>query len=237
LGVECHAARVDDVHGRYWLLLEKVPGVELWQVGSPSTWESVARWLARFHRAFAEVGFDLTGRNPYLIRYDGDLFGTWPPRALEVAAVRGVGAEQRRSLERIAAGYDEVVAVLCAIPPTFVHGELYPSNVLVDEGPPSVRVWPVDWEMAGVGPAYLDVVALTTGWDGAAQARLAAAYVDELGPAPWRYKGDELARLLDCCRLHYAWQWLGWSADWSPPPEHARDWVGEVLEVGQRLGL
>jgi hypothetical protein len=32
-------------------------------------------------------------------------------------------------------------------------------------------------------------------------------------------------------------QWLGWAAEWSPPPEHAHDWLAEALTLGERLGL
>src|SRR6266508_4872524 len=36
------------------LVIEKVDGVELWQVGELEVWEGVAVWLAEFHRLFAE---------------------------------------------------------------------------------------------------------------------------------------------------------------------------------------
>jgi hypothetical protein len=42
---------------------------------------------------------------------------------------------------------------------------------------------------------------------------------------------------LDHCRLHLAVQWLGWSPGWSPPPEHAQDWLGEALGLAEKLGL
>jgi hypothetical protein len=32
-------------------------------------------------------------------------------------------------------------------------------------------------------------------------------------------------------------QWLGWSPDWSPPAEHAHDWLGEALHLADKLGL
>ena len=52
---------------RYWLLLEKVAGVELWQVGDFAVWEDVARWLGAFHARF----FDETrGRHSGLLRED-----------------------------------------------------------------------------------------------------------------------------------------------------------------------
>jgi N utilization substance protein B len=42
---------------------------------------------------------------------------------------------------------------------------------------------------------------------------------------------------LDCCRLHQAVQFLGWSRNWSAPPEHAQDWLDEALAVATRLRL
>ncbi len=45
----CYAAVVDRDQQRYWLLLEKVPGVELHQIGDIEIWQAVARWLAELH--------------------------------------------------------------------------------------------------------------------------------------------------------------------------------------------
>lgn len=238
LGVACYGSFADDGTGRYWLLLEKVPGLELWQIGDLATWEAVARWLARFHLRFAGCADELGGRNPHLLRYGPDLLGLWPGRALgALAAKLGSGTGPHDRLAAMASRYDRVVDSLTAVPPSFVHGELYPSNVLVGGDGADVDVWPVDWEMAGIGPPLLDLAALTSGWQPGDQVRLVRAYVGELGSGPWRWDDQELGTLLDCCRLHYALQWLGWSTEWSAPAEHARDWVAEALELGERLGL
>lgn len=237
VGAKCYGASSDARTGRYWLLMEKVPGVELWQIGDFGTWASVARWLARFHRRFADEGERVVGRNPHLLRYDRDFLGVWPTRALDVAARQGAGDDTIRSLEGLVAGYGQVVDRLTAAPQTFIHGELYPSNVLVGNTGDDDAVWPIDWEMAGVGIPLLDLAALTAGWAGEEQAQLVEAYVDELAPADRSWQADEFSALLDCCRLHYALQWLGWSPDWAPPPEHARDWVSEALELWERLDL
>ena len=135
---ELAAAVSDPDRDRYWLVVEKVRGTELYQVGELERWQEALRWLARLHDRFVELP-----PTDFLVRYDRSYFELWPARA-------GVSLP----------GYEAVVDRLAALPTTLVHGELYASNVLVAEG----RVCAVDWELAGVGPGVLDVAALTTGW-------------------------------------------------------------------------
>ena len=71
-------------------------------------------------------------------------------------------------------------SALAALPPTFVHGEFYPSNVLVETTPEGPVCVPVDWEMAAVGPGLVDLAALAGGWDEAERARLLGAYREGL---------------------------------------------------------
>ena len=237
VGATCHGTFTDDVGGRYWLLIEKVPGVELWQIGDFATWESVARWLGRFHQRFAAEGEAVAIRNPYLLRYGPDHLRIWPARAMDAVAGQEPDAERRHDMARLVAGYDRVVERLACVPPSFIHGELYASNVLVGDAGDGEQIWPVDWEMAGVGPPLLDLAALTAGWAGEEQVKLVDAYLHEWGAAGGPASAADVSMLLDCCRLHYALQWLGWSPGWSPPAEHARDWVSEALRLAERIGL
>ena len=79
------------------------------------------------------------------------------------------------------------------MPATVVHGELFPSNVLLRAaGPPCV----VDWETAGEGAALLDLAALVLGWPPAQADRIARSY------------GGDLS-LLPAARLLVAVRWLG----------------------------
>jgi thiamine kinase-like enzyme len=123
-----------------------------------------------------------------------------------------------------------VVDRLARLPATLVHGELYASNVLLA----GERVCVVDWELAGIGPGVLDVAALTAGLADDDAAALAETYRLALEHPP---DAREFAFELDCARLHVAIQWLGWSPDWTPPPEHARDWRAELPGLAARVGL
>ena len=114
-----------------------------------------------------------------------------------------------------------------------IHGELYASNVLVDRAADGLRVCPVDWELAGIGPGLVDLAALTTGWDEHERWQIALAYYVEAGG-----RGPDFQRfleLLDCSALHLAMRWLGWSAEWTPPAEHRRDWLDEALRATARI--
>jgi aminoglycoside/choline kinase family phosphotransferase len=139
---------------------------------------------------------------------------------------------------------------LCALAPThsrvvnrlldeetaFLHGEFYSENILVESGDGAMTVRPVDWEMAAFGPALMDLAHLVAGrWSDDARAHVADAYFRELQAhghdTPQR---ERYLETLDCCLIHLSIQNLGWSDAWTPPPEHAHDWLGEALRLCEK---
>ena len=217
-----------------WLVIDKVDGVELWQIGDVAVWRAVAGWLAQFHDRFADAVDSMRARNPHAVVYDGSWVTMWMERG--VAAVGRSGDSRSEALNAVLGHRDEIAAEWASLPVRFVHGELYPSNVLVGPGlTPSaaaVDVRPIDWEMTGLGPAALDLAALSGGWSADERDALIAEYVG----ASRRQVGD-VHRAVDLARLHLALRWLGWAADWDPPAEHASDWVGEALSAAADLGF
>src|SRR5262249_46371623 len=159
-------------------------GKELYQVGDFSAWEEVARWLGRLHAEVAAAAPHLAAE-AHLIAHGANYYRNWMRRAL---AIQGVSAEAtdiagRSRLEKLAARYEEVLARLAALPRTFIHGEFYASNVLVQETATGLRVCPVDWEMAALRPGLIDLAALTAGkWTPDQQEALALAYHAALKP-------------------------------------------------------
>jgi aminoglycoside phosphotransferase (APT) family kinase protein len=224
--------------GRHWLVVEKVAGVELYQVGEPSTWQAVASWLARMHSTFAANPM-IAGRGPRLLRYSGPFYRAWLRRARALLARdASLTPSESRRFERLVLGYPRVVDALVALPVTIIHGDFYPSNILIPHESDAFDVRAIDWEMAAAGPGLVDLAALTSGgWADDERFAMASAYRKALrGPGPTP-PIDEFMLQLSLCRLHLAVQWLGWSSEWSPPPEHEHDWLGEALRLAEIVGL
>lgn len=221
-----------------WLVFERIDGVELFQTDDPGIWEAAARWLARLHARFARRAGTAADtletlcleRSPRLLRRDAVFHWRWWRRAVEHARFPA-GAAGDTTLEDVRRRFERAVERSLSLTPTLIHGEFYPANVLVERTPDGPRIRPVDWEMASVGPGLFDLAALTAGrWTDGERAAMVRAYRDAL-PAECRLTPEPLEEALDDCRLLLAVQWLGWAADWNPPPEQAHDWWSDVIEI------
>jgi hypothetical protein len=209
-----------------WLALERLDWTELWQVGDMATWEHVARWLAALHalwRPGAAAG--------PLVSRDAAFYRHWPARALRIHATADRGRRMR--LTWLARRWPTLVERLLALPRTLLHGDFYPSNILVGEG----RVCAVDWELAAIGPGVLDLAALVSGgWSAAERARMISAYSHAMAPSAWPGDEADLRDAVDDARLLICMQWLGWAPGWQPPPEHAHDWLSEAVAIAEARG-
>jgi hypothetical protein len=213
---------------RYWLFIEKVPGPEIYQVGEFEIWSQVARWLAVLHARFENQVEDLRGKAP-LLSYDRDYYQLWPLRA--VAFSRHKSADFRVTLEKLLTRYERVIDRLVQLPMTLLHGDFYASNILVQHQGHRTRICPVDWDMAAIGPGYIDLAALISGqWKESERDALIKAY---LGPKP----PNDSRINISCCQLHIAIQWLGWSPEWRPPQEHQQDWIRQAANLAESLNL
>ena len=191
--------------------------------GLDAAWDEAARWLAKLHARPVPTG------SAHLLRYD--------EADLRARLDRAIALTPPGALDGVAAVWQRVVARLASWPLAVVHGDFHPSNILVQHRQRSApRVRPVDWELAGIGPGLLDLAALTSGaWSTAERRRIALAYGRSL-PPHLRRAPDDLLDALAHCRLFLAVQWLGWSADWSPPTEHAHDWLADATALAAELG-
>jgi len=232
LGPRYYGAAIDPDAERYWLFVERVDGRELYQVGDLELWQAVAGWLGEMHTKLADDLEDHVERGR-LIEYDESYYRCWIERAEEFAAAPGQPRSRSEAVAWIAARYGPILEGLLSLPRTVVHGEFYASNILVAGVAPALRVCPVDWELAGVGPGLVDLAALVSGdWGEEQREAIVSAYREAAGTDSFS------AEQLDMARLHLAVQWLGWAPpSWVPPEGQRHDWLGEALELAEGLHL
>jgi aminoglycoside phosphotransferase (APT) family kinase protein len=210
-------AHVERERGICWLFCEHVEGVPLWQSNSRERWCEAAELLAELHELRSE------DTRTCWMRYDERYFAWWMPRAQAFSPESGMG--------RLRGAHAAAVARLLRAPAVTLHGDYYPSNVLVAERPGS-PICPLDFELAGIGPAALDLAALCTGLPHAIADELLEAYRSRRSDAEAR---EELDELLVCARLHLAIRWLGWTPTHRPPSHQRFDWTAEAHRAAEEL--
>ncbi|HSR51054.1 MAG TPA: phosphotransferase [Acidobacteriota bacterium] len=198
------------------LFIECVQGAELYERGLES-WKAAAQWLRRFHGCSLHHSPNLDSR---LLHFDAAWFGKWADRAGRFLTMAKDGREQVQAFESARDEFLERVEDIESYPQGVIHGEFYASNVLAEETSAGLRIVPIDWEMCGVGPQWLDLAALTSGpWTPEDITQIEDAYgLDDRD----RPKAAFLRRAL-------ALQWLGWSADWIPPEGQRQNWLDAFL--------
>ena len=239
---QCFGAFVDPEEKLYWLFLERVPPVLLWQMGDMDYWDETARWLAGMHSYLVrETEIRESQHIAHLLKYDERFYRRWIDRAVEFIREGDTSADRKAAtaIEWLAARYDRVIAHMLSLPVTIIHGEFFASNILIDIGNDHFRICPVDWEMAAVAPGHVDLAGLTSGnWTATQKNAMARAYYDALpDSSPAKCGWRRFLIDLEFSRLHQAVQWLGWAPGWTPPPEHAQDWLNEAMRCAKRLAL
>ncbi len=231
-------SHVDLARERYWLFIENVEGPVLWQLGEFDVWEEAARRLAELHAVLAPAA---SSPPASLLRYGPELFEVWIRRACDFASRPQTpwSDDQRAQVLDLGERYGPVAEHLATLPAILIHGEFYPSNVLVQNPSGEPRICPIDWEIAATGPGLLDLAALTIGkWTPGERDALALAYREAAAEHSGRLAlPADFDRTLECCRLHLAVQWLGWDPEWVAPAEHRHDWLAEALRSAGELGL
>lgn len=218
----------------HWLLLEFVQGRTLRQ--SPvGDWISAAGWLGQLHGAVAgqEAGLVRPG---VLDNYDETYF-----RRIAERAVQAVGCRSGSLHQRLAAaldGYGAMIRRFCASRRTLVHGSYRPKNILIDPRTRPVRVCPVDWELAAIGPQLHDLACMANEVDHRPMIeRFCEAYAHSAGTAglPVPGAGEMLAEL-DRLRLHRVLRSLARSVEWAYPDGAVTTLVAKAERIRHGLG-
>jgi aminoglycoside phosphotransferase (APT) family kinase protein len=219
----------DEPGGRHWLLLEFVQGRTLRQ--SPiEDWIAAAGWLGRLHGTIAGREAELA-RPGLLLNYDVAYFRDMAKRALQAVGSRS-GSLHRR-LAAALDGYGAMIERVGSIRPTLVHGSYRPKNILVGTWATPVRICPIDWELAAVGPQLHDLACMANEVDHRptierfCEAYATAARASGLAVT---WTGEMLAEL-DRLRLHRALRSLARSAEWAYPESAVTILVGKAETI------
>jgi aminoglycoside phosphotransferase (APT) family kinase protein len=219
---------------RHWLLLEFVQRRTLRQ--SPiEDWIAAAGWLGRLHATIAGREAELA-RPGLLVNYDDAYFRDMAERALQA-----VGSRSGSLHRRLAAAVDDYGAIIerfRASRPTLVHGSYRPKNILVDTGATPVRICPVDWELAAVGPQLHDLACMANEVDRRPTIeRFCEAYAKAADAFGLAVTGiNEMLAELDPLRLHRVLRSLARSAEWAYPDSAVTILVAKAETIRRGLG-
>lgn len=164
---------------------------------------AAAEWCGCFHR-WAEPRRDEV-ELAFLARYDAVFYRSWADAALRHAADAAASAPWLRS---VCTASRDLADVLAAVPPTIIHGEMSPQNVLWLKG----EIYPIDWESAAIGPGEIDLAALLFGWPEETVGRCIEAYWEARQTPPPADFSDRWT----AATLYTALRWL-------PPPQGPGD--------------
>ena len=211
--------------GRIELFLEYLDDWNL-KYHDLASWYRAACELGRLHAWFAERPSAIEAR-PSLQRLGGEYAWSWARRAADEAARRGPELKER--LARLLNRYGPVAEVLEGADTTLVHNDLSPKNVLADRSADPVRICFVDWECAGVGSGFLDLVNLSYGLPGDERSQMSSAYLQGIEQAGGHVPpAVVVSRLEAACSAHKALWRLAHCGRWALPEASVRDFCGEA---------
>lgn len=210
--------------GETWLFLKYTNGMRLPKVPGLSWLSTAARWIGQFH-AVNQARLQDESLS-MLKRYDADYYAGWLRRTSLFA---GPLHQKFPWLEVLCDKEDEIVSALLVLPPTVIHGEYTPHNVLIHNG----AMCPVDWESAAVGVGELDLVTLTDKWPAEIVQACELEYQRARYPAG---APADFTQLLALIRLLLHFRWLGDRSDWTADED--RRWrFDELRAAGEQLGF
>ena len=236
-----YGAYKDVETGDTWLILEYLDdSVRLRKMRESSAAMGLAaRWIGRFHNTTEERLSDASMR--FLSRYDAEYYLGWARRTSLLA---GHLRHRFSWLTTLCGRFEDVVALLLASPPTVIHGEYYPSNVLFRAG----TVYPIDWESAAEAAGELDLATLTESWGAEIERHCELEYQRVRWPEG---SPAEFERRLCSARLYLQFRWLchenrdlftgngagGEPLDWSHKVKVPPYRLKQLRSLGERLGL
>jgi hypothetical protein len=189
---------VDEGANRCWLFVDRCTG-ERFRPGDERHRTLAAHWLAALHLRGADgVGGirlpdrSLTVYRAHLRSMRGKVLAARSAPALD-GADHGLLEQVLTRCEALESGWSGIEAACLSMPPTLVHADAKPSNLMVGSGANGTELVPLDWAEAGWGSPVVDL----THVDG-------AAYWEVIGGA-WGEVDPDRHELLRVIGLTFQW--------------------------------
>lgn len=160
--------------GRDILIIEALPSPLAPSRFNARHVHAIAQAIAKLHASFmASEALEVTGWLPNAARLDREIFTHRINNALDALRSREkrmryfpakLGDAGERIVRAAAARIDSLMEPLQSMPPTLLHGDLNPNNIIIPENAADTcepeQIAFVDWQNVAIGPAVLDIAYL-----------------------------------------------------------------------------
>jgi Phosphotransferase enzyme family len=189
-----HSSYVDTETGETVLLIDYVENAMRLSKADRRFLYQAAGWIGTFHKLGESRALKLRDTVTY---YDASYYAGWMQRALDFWA-----ADDSFFLAELRGKWDALARELLASPPTVIHGEYYPKNILVHGS----VISPIDWETAAIAAGEIDLACLTECWSIEDKERCIQAYVRARWP-----EGTPAGfpRRLTIAEMYLQLRWIG----------------------------
>ena len=158
-----------------------------------------AKWIGTFHHLNEAKARE--NKFPALLSYNHEYYAEWVERTLKMARELAK-TDQYPWLEPLCKGFENKIEILVDTPPTVIHAEYYPINILFQNS----KIYPIDWQSAAVACGAIDLASLTEWWGDTVEEECMKAYKSARWPngVPDYF---DLSFLLS--KLYWQFRWLG----------------------------
>jgi aminoglycoside phosphotransferase (APT) family kinase protein len=180
-----------------------------------------ARWIGCFHQ---ELDRRVQSQQvQFLQQYDADYYLSWLERTVRFSG------ERFPWLMTLQSRFAEILEPLLAAPPTVIHGEYYPKNILILRG----TAYPIEWESAALGAGEIDLAGLTEGWQPAIAQECRHVYCRARWPSG---ASPHFERTLQASAIYLLLRWTGERPEWTAG--EGAEWAfRQMHSLSQRLGV
>jgi thiamine kinase-like enzyme len=161
----------------------------------PRYFGKAAAWIGNLHRMYES-------RLLSSIKiYNEDYYMIWLKR---VESLLEVLKERYPWLPSVCNYFKENLHFLSDSMQTFIHGEYYTKNILIQKG----IVYPIDWESAAIGPGEIDLASLIEDWDENRKNIALKSYLKARWP-DGNFSESEFRKRLLLVKIYFFLRWTG----------------------------